>query len=183
MDPQLSLQLKDIHLPGDPNVWPLALGWWLLIGLALILLVMLFLKTRKYLAIRHHKKMLCDEYNDLEKKLTQSPDKNLIVETNILLRRLALAYYPEKNIASLTGGDWLNFLDISGKTQDFSRGAGRILIDAPYRSGQLENYNGDEFIPLIRNWVNQTIRTKVNNRIVQLTSKNAKKGLKVGGCL
>ena len=87
-----------------------------------------------------------------------------IAETNVLLRRFALAYYPDQNIASLTGSDWLNFLDQSGKTQDFSRGAGRILIDAPYRAGQLENYNSDEFIPLIRKWINQTIQ-------------------KVGGCL
>ena len=83
---------------------------------------------------------------------------------NILLRRLALAYYPNASVASLTGGDWLKFLDESGNTLNFTRGAGRILIEAPYRSGKLENYNGDEFIPLIRKWVIKTSR-------------------KVGGCL
>jgi len=164
MDPQQSLQLHDIHLPGDPNIWPLAIGWWILIALALLLLIYAFKKIRRHLYVKKHKKMLRAEYAELEKKLKQSPDKNIIAETNILLRRLALAYYPNQNIASLTGGDWLSFLDTTGKTQDFSRGAGRILIDAPYRSGDLENYNGDEFVPLIHKWVNQTIR-------------------KVGGCL
>ena len=163
MDPQ-QLQLHDIHLPSDPNAWPFAIGWWVLMALSLLLLVILFIKVRKYLNIKKHKRMLRKEYAKLEAKLSQAPNKNLIAETNILLRRLALAYYPDKNIASLTGSDWLSFLDSSGKTQDFSRGAGRILIDAPYRSGELENYNSDEFIPLIRKWVNQTIR-------------------KVGGCL
>lgn len=164
MNPQQSLQLHDIHLPGDPNIWPLAIGWWILMAFALILLIYLLLKVRKHLYIKKHKKMLREEYAILEKKLKESPNKNGIAEANILLRRLALAYYPDTNIASLTGSDWLSFLDTTGKTQDFSRGAGRILIDAPYRAGDLENYNKDEFIPLIHNWVNQTIR-------------------KVGGCL
>ena len=158
MDPQQSLQLKDIHLPGDPSIWPLALGWWLLFALALFFMILLFFKIRKYLSLKNHKKRLHNEYMILEQKLTQAPDKNLIAETNVLLRRLALVYYPNDNVASLTGSDWLSFLDVSGNTQDFSRGAGRILIEAPYRSGDLENYNGDEFIPLIRKWVTKTIR-------------------------
>lgn len=158
MNPQQSLQLKDIHLPANASAWPLALGWWLLILLALFVGIILFFKIKKYLKIKKHKLALKDEYLTLENKLNSSPTKDLIAETNILLRRLALAYYPEKNIASLTGGDWLSFLDTSANTQDFSKGAGRILIEAPYRSGQLENYNSDEFIPLIRKWVNQTIK-------------------------
>jgi len=107
---------------------------------------------------------LFDELTKLEEKLKDSPSKTHIAETNILLRRISLKYHPEANVASLTGGAWLEFLDQSGNTQNFSKGAGRILIDAPYRAGKLDNYNGDEFISLIRQWV----------------TKNAQK---VGGCL
>lgn len=163
MDPTELPQLKDIHLPGNPDIWPLALGWWLLLVLVLGLAVYLFFIVRKYLCIKKHKKMLFDQFEQLENKL-QDADKNNIAEANILLRRLALVYYPSDSIASLTGGDWLQFLDESGNTSNFSRGAGRILIEAPYRSGELENYNGDEFIPLIRDWVMKTSN-------------------KVGGCL
>lgn len=164
MNPQQLPQLKDIHLPADPSIWPLALGWWLLLVLLLGIALWLFFAIRKYTHIKKHKRMLFDELTQLEKKLKLSPDKNLLAETNILLRRLALACYPDANVASLTGSGWLQFLDESGNTKDFSRGAGRILIDAPYRSGELENYNGDEFIPLIRSWITKTIQ-------------------KVGGCL
>lgn len=164
MDPQQLPQLKDIHLPTDPSIWPLALGWWLLMAILSGLIVWLFFVIRKYFYKKQYNRMLFDELTKLEKKLKQSPDKSLVAETNILLRRIALAYYPNDDIASLTGADWLKFLDESGKTQNFSKGAGRILIEAPYRSGQLENYNGDEFIPLIRSWV----------------TRNAQK---VGGCL
>jgi len=158
MDPQQLPQLKDIHLPTDPSIWPLALGWWLLMAVFLGVIVWLFFVIKKYLYIKRYKRMLFDELAKLEKKLKKSPDKSLVADTNILLRRIALAYYPNDSIASLTGADWLKFLDESGKTHNFSKGAGRILIEAPYRSGQLENYNGDEFIPLIRNWVTRNAR-------------------------
>ena len=164
MDPQQLPQLKDIHLPDDPGIWPLALGWWFLMALFLAFIVYLFFVIRKQLLIRKHKRLLFDELAQLEKKLKESPNKIRVTETNIFLRRIALAYYPDANIASLTGGDWLKFLDKSGKTRNFTKGAGRILIEAPYRAGDLENYNGDEFIPLIRRWV----------------KRNAQK---VGGCL
>ena len=157
-------QLHDIHLPTNPDIWPLALGWWLLLALILIAAVYLILKISKFLRIKRHKQLLINEYKSLETKLVESPNKNLITETNVLLRRLALAYYPNQNIASLTGSNWLDFLDVSGKTQDFSRGAGRILIDAPYRADELENYNGDEFIPLVRKWVMKTVNSSVKNR-------------------
>ena len=183
MDPQQLLQLKDIHFPANPSIWPLALGWWLLLGLCLVVAVWLILTIRKYFSIKKHKRMLFGELAQLEKKLKDSPDKSIIAETNILLRRLALAYYPNKRVASLTGGDWLEFLDESGNTKNFSRGAGRILIDAPYRSGKLENYNGEEFIPLIRHWVKKTVHARANDRVIPLKIKNDRFTKKVGGCL
>lgn len=155
MDPQL-LQLKDIHLPEAPDIWPLALGWWILLVMLLGLVFWFILVVKKYINIQRHKRMLFDELAQLERKLKSSPNKTHVAETNVLLRRLALAYYPNEKVASLTGSNWLKFLDKSGNTENFSKGAGRILIDAPYRSGELENYNGDEFIPLIRSWVTKT---------------------------
>ena len=183
MDPQQLPQLKDIHLPADPSIWPLALGWWLLLVVCLVVAVWLVLTIRKYFCIKKHKRMLFDELAQLETKLKESPSKSLVAETNILLRRLALAYYPNASVASLTGGDWLNFLDESGNTRNFSRGAGRILIEAPYRSGELENYNGDEFIPLIRKWVTKTSHARANNRVIRFKLQNDKLAKKVGGCL
>lgn len=166
MDPQQLLQLKDIHLPSNPSIWPLALGWWLLLAVLLAFTVWLFFAIRKYLRVKKYKRTLFNELTKLEGKLKDSPDKNLIAETNVLLRRIALAYCPEARVASLTGGDWLKFLDDSGNTQNFSKGAGRILIDAPYRSGPLENYNGEEFIPLIRNWVKRNARARAKNQVM-----------------
>lgn len=160
MDPKESLQLKDIHLPGSPDFWPPALGWWLLLVAFLLALYWFFAQLKKRNQIRRKRKILIRTLDGLEEKLRKNATSETLAEVNILLRQLAVTYYSRSEIASLTGGDWLHFLDESGNTHGFSRGAGRILIEAPYQPGKLQNFNIDEFIPLVRSWVKKTAKSE-----------------------
>lgn len=166
-----SLQLQDIHLPESAGFWPLALGWWILLALTVLIATWLILKTIKRAKQRKYRQMILSKFDTLEKKLKANPSNATVAEVNTLLRQLAITYYPRTEIASLTGGDWLHFLDESGDTQDFSRGAGRILIEAPYQldkqldkpldtqpSHHIDNFNLNEFIPLIQNWAKKIVR-------------------------
>lgn len=164
MDPQEALQLRDIHLPGSPDFWPPALGWWLLLTVILCFLFWLVVKVKRRIRKKKQHQILFDKFEGLALKLREHPDNEVLAEINILLRQLAIAHYPRAEIASLTGGDWLHFLDESGKTQGFSRGAGRILMDAPYRSDNLRNLNTEEFIPLIRNWISKNLKKPPKSR-------------------
>ena len=49
-----------------------------------------------------------------------------------LVKRTALAAYPRERVASLSGEAWLEFLDRTGGTREFTDGAGRLLIDLAY---------------------------------------------------
>jgi len=174
-----SLQLQDIHLPPSPGLWPLAPGWWLL--LAIILVVTVWLTITIYRGAKHKKKQqkILNKYKALEDILKKSPSNEVIAKINILLRQLAVTQFPRSQIASLTGGDWLHFLDQSGETQGFTKGAGRILIDAPYRHGELQNLNLDEFTPLIGSWIKKTITHKT--RISDSSRLTDELSLKKGG--
>ncbi|KHD07972.1 hypothetical protein PN36_32500 [Candidatus Thiomargarita nelsonii] len=127
---QQQLPLRDIHLPESISfLWPLAPGWWLLLALLLFLiLVSIWLhrlrkrNAAKRIALRKLKKL---EKADAPKKLVQ--------EISTLLRRFYITKYPRKEVASLTGEDWLAFLDNQLGEQSFTAGEGRCLIDAPYR--------------------------------------------------
>ena len=50
-----------------------------------------------------------------------------------LLRRSMLAYAPRKQVAGLTGADWLAWLDRGLDNRPFSEGPGRALEELPYR--------------------------------------------------
>ena len=153
MEQQEPLQLKDIHLPGSPDFWPPAMGWWLLLAIVVLTLFWMYSLLKKRNRVRRRRRELLKTLGGLEDKLRKDANNETLAEVNTLLRQLAVNYYPRSEIASLTGGDWLHFLDRSGNTRGFSRDAGRVLIDAPYQSGKVQNFNIDEFIPLVRHWV------------------------------
>ncbi len=167
-----SLQLQDIHLPDSASFWPLAMGWWVLFFLILLSTSWLIIKVIKRAKQRKYRRIIFSKFSTLEEKLKTNPSNTNIAEVNTLLRQLAITYYPRSEVASLAGGDWLQFLDKSGDTHEFSRGAGRILIEAPYQldkqlntqtggesEHQIENLNLNEFIPLVQNWIKKIIRS------------------------
>lgn len=120
-----SLALRDVHLPSPPPWWPLAPGWWLLIGaLGLLCLVLLGRWLRTRLRLRR----LAAEFDQrLQQVDTPVAQVGLAAE---LLRRAALAREPAA--ATLQGEDWLAWLD-GGKDRGFVRGAGRLLLEGGYR--------------------------------------------------
>ena len=159
--PPDGLMLKDIHLAGSPDFWPPAIGWWILLSIVLFAIGALFLsvrsKLRQQAKLKKQREKLMATLKTYEDRLTQNPSNKTIADVNTLLRQLAINYYPRSKVSSLTGIDWLNFLDQSGKTQGFTKGAGRILVEAPYQSGDPENLNLDEFISLVRKWVHRLV--------------------------
>jgi len=123
-----ALPLRDIHLPEAPGWWPPAPGWWLLAGLALVLLAGLGWLWRRHRRGRHRRLAL----REIE-KLSQLPAAELAAELSQLLRRAALCHFPRRDCAGLCGEAWLEFLDHPFPERPFSRGAGRALLEAPYR--------------------------------------------------
>ena len=116
--------LRPLHLPvtaeGTTVVLAMALA-----GLVLALLAGAWLLPR--LARRHAVRRAALE------RLAQSralPPPERIAAQAMLLRRLARTLGTD---ASAQGEDWLAGLDALFATQFFTAGAGRALVDAPYR--------------------------------------------------
>jgi len=49
-----------------------------------------------------------------------------------LMKRTALAAFPCAEVASLSGIEWLRFLDRTGHTDAFTRGHGQLLPEIAY---------------------------------------------------
>lgn len=138
MTPQAqSLPLRDIHLPEPISWWPPAPGWWGLLILVLLLAGLFFLG--RYLYRRGHLRRAAHKaLSQLQAQYQQHEDAHRLTEDlSVLLRRIALSHFPRAKVASLTGNEWLGFLDqglAKSKPQgDFLNGPGRVLVEAPYR--------------------------------------------------
>lgn len=141
--------LHDIHLPSPVSWWPPAPGWWLLMMLVLLATAALFwwLKWHqakqakaKQFSQRDMLKQASEELERLEKRASAESDACVAAELSGLLRRVAIQLKPDDvDIAGLSGDDWLIWLDGQWDNNAFSCGAGRAVLDAPYRrDGQMD---------------------------------------------
>lgn len=118
---ELLAQLADIHLPVAVSPWPPAPGWWVL---ALLLLVGIVLLVRKYARHIKHLKITryalaelerCyQDYSNADGSELEQLKLRYINAFNTVIRRVALVHYPQANVASLAGTDWVDFIREKG---------------------------------------------------------------------
>lgn len=155
---QAAPQLRDIHLPGAPAFWPPAPGWWLLAAAMLALLVWAgIVAARRYRLYRRRKRVLA-VLTGLEQAFASAPSPEHLARISVLMRRLALARFPRKQVATLTGDAWLRFLDDSGGNGRFAAGPGRALASAPYQRSLPADLDSAGLAALVREWVGKNCR-------------------------
>ncbi len=159
MDPQ-AIPLRGLHLPEAVGWWPLAPGWWLLVLLLVLaggFLVRTLLRRRAHAAAR--RKALRQLEESRSAYAYHGNPVTLGAEVSELLRRTMLAYAPRAEVAGLTGDAWLAWLDRDLDEPRFREGAGRILLELPYRNP--ETVAGDENIDDMLAAVRERLRTPV----------------------
>lgn len=125
--------LRDVHLPAPISWWPPAPGWW---GLVILLLAMVLVAVIwfRYAKRRRYRKIALKSLAELAASHTGDDDARLLVpQIANLLRRVAIESYGRPAVAQLTGNAWLEFLDRTGKTSQFSQGPGQVLGTALYQ--------------------------------------------------
>ena len=160
-----SLPLRDIHLPDPVSWWPPAIGWWIVAGLLVLLVVLVFIVR----AIRNKQKIkraAIAEFNGIVAQYQQHQNPQLLInQLSILLRRLSVSTFPSDDVAGLTGKAWLEFLDNSfrqcnqKKPLQFCSDVGEQLITVPYR--QQTSVDRDKLQALItmcQQWINEVSR-------------------------
>jgi len=128
------LALRDIHLPESLGWWPPAFGWWLLailIPLLFVLIIWIYRRITRKTAIKTAKKRLI-----VIKKDDELDDRNKLIELSVLIRRVVISISSRNETASLTGQNWLEYLDSTVDGSPFTSGAGRSLADAHYQKIQ-----------------------------------------------
>ena len=139
--------LRPLHAPPRVPWWPPAPGWWIVLSLTILALVM-FIWWRKRGAVQ---RAALHELRSLA-PLTDRPVAQAAA-VNRLLKRFARARWPDTEAASLTGEAWLNFLDTHDGGESFTRGPGRVLGTLPYGDAQVTVNDGNELIATAHRWI------------------------------
>lgn len=144
---QLLSQLRDINGLDHISWWPLAPGWWIVLGLmASIWIALIFYRryhAKKEASWQAQVKTL---FADLR---TLKTTKEKAAALSELLRRVAIHKCGRQSCAGLEGHEWLGWLT-QNDPKDFDwRIDGKILIEAPYRPDDMAQDKFD-FEPLMK---------------------------------
>jgi hypothetical protein len=144
--------LRGYHFPEPVSWWPPAPGWWVLAALVLLAaLATVWAQMRR----RRRRTALYAALGELDDLTCEQADigpAESARRLSRLLRRYALTRFPHREVAGLTGDDWLQFLDAHGGGQTFSQGPGRLLGEAPYQPA-VDVPTLQELVALSRAWI------------------------------
>jgi hypothetical protein len=157
MNPE-GLLLRDIHLPEPVSWWPPAIGWWL-VAVALVLLIAIIVSWRRRRQAQRSAPATIArvELARLTTAWTEHRDENRLVgELSTWLRRASMSMSSRRTAASLTGADWLDFLNETAGEQIFGGNEKLWLLEAPY--GKSANVKGDDMLALCERWLTSASR-------------------------
>ena len=124
-------QLRDVHLPPDPNWWPPAPGWWIIAAALVALVAWVIVKGiqayRRRAPLREAGSLLKALLDDYQRGDIGAVE--FLHKGNELLKRVLVRAYGYQQYASLAGSAWLQALDDISGTDHFSNGHGRVLGD------------------------------------------------------
>ncbi len=152
-------QLRDIHLPQAISWWPPAPGYGLLllILVAAVLMALFFYRTRQ---ARHLRKQALSQLTHLQRIHREHLNVSITAaQISLLLKQVALQYYPRSHVAALQGEAWLDFLKQTSKKIPFE--SARItLLEAPFCAQCNENI--DSLFIVAHAWIKQRSRLWLN---------------------
>jgi hypothetical protein len=156
-NPQLE-GLIEITPPPPASYQPETVGWFVLLGLLVL--------SAAWFAYRRYRRHKANQYRRwaLEKlevingMLEQNLGlENPLKEIPVLVKQTALHAYPRPEVASLSGEDWLRFLDTSYGGTEFSDGPGQLLAQSAYLPDErIKEYKGEDIrqlLKLVRIWI------------------------------
>jgi predicted histidine transporter YuiF (NhaC family) len=130
---QLLAQLKDIHTPPPIPFWPLATGWYILLFLAVLGLLIFAYGFYRWMKHYRYRQRILMQVKALKTQVTPNANQQeILAALSILLKQVLLTRYDRTFIGGLYGEAWLSCLDTVSRTKSYTQGEGRLLLTGPY---------------------------------------------------
>ena len=156
-DPASLQNLNDIVLPGAVGWWPLAVGWYLLFGVLLVVLSWFtYTLIRRWINNRYRRVAL-QQLQLLAEDIQNTDNRDTgLRQIPVLLKRTALSVYPRSQLASLTGRNWHDFLNSKVSKPSFTESTADLLDEISYSVGDLskvEPQAADDLLMASHHWL------------------------------
>jgi hypothetical protein len=141
--------MRGLEIPDGVSWWPVAMGWWLLLLLSLLLLLGLGHRLYRRFAPRREALGLL---NGLARRYRETGDlQHLAMGVSMLLKRVALVKHPRESVAGLGGVPWMAFLDRHGGDGVFGQEELGAMAEVAYGSGK--TIDGERLILQAERWI------------------------------
>ena len=167
-------QLRDIHLPEQVDQFPSAPGWWLLLTIILITIGYFIYRRYQYQKAIRLLKPARAELAELKAVSANQLGAHSMATLSALLKRICLIYFPQLEVASLSGQRWLNFLNQQNtinntETYFFSPQNIQLFCEMPYQKNPTVSTNEwNSLINASESCISQIIigaaKTKLENK-------------------
>jgi hypothetical protein len=135
-------KLHDYYQPAPPAWIPQTIGWYVLFGVVVLLLLWFAIHAlRRWLVNRYRREAL----------------RELAIATpgqfSALLKRTALVAWPREKVASLSGDAWLKFLSDAGATESFQSAPGNRIEELALRAGSVSVEDEQTLRTTVAEWI------------------------------
>jgi hypothetical protein len=147
--------IDEIMLPGTTSWWPTAPGWQVLGAIAALLLIF---KVSRLAIDWWHNRYRREVLRQLSSVQQEAGNRlqDVVAVLPYYMKVTALQAYPRQDVASLSGDDWLMFLDSHYSGPSFSGGLGKKLLSVAYlptEQWQLDDHESFALIEMSRRWI------------------------------
>lgn len=152
------LDLQDIVLP-DPVSWaPQTAGWWVLLGILVLLVAWWARGVLRRRRVNLYRRQALARLQEIESALAIPASRSrALTALPVLVKQTLLACRRRAEVAALSGEPWLQLLDESYGGSGFTRGPGQLLPKLAYSTpAETEGVRAEDLqalVGLVRRWI------------------------------
>ena len=127
-------------------------GWYLVAGLLLLFVVLLFYRWLKHYQKNGYRREALKTLSEIEQNSQNQDEANQLNDILVLLKLVAMEAFGRHQVAQLYGNDWLEFLESKGRNTPFTSYKQHIINNL-YDTTAVDMKETKALIELSKQWI------------------------------